>query len=230
MLTIEDIIKSFEENYGIRRVNYRLSDLNVGKKYFIQIADAMLAWKGVKYDYSRTEKVIEQLIEWAYTIPGSNLDFYKGILLKGSTGRGKTFLFQVFGEFLKIDNIHFWSNGERLKMRLEDVNARRLAMEYEKDGYEAILKYSQKPVLVINDIGAENEQSQNYGNKTNIVDRLLDMREEKNLLTFGTTNLNKFGDNYDDRVISRMNSLFNVITMNHDIDYRAYGKDKGNKK
>jgi DNA replication protein DnaC len=223
MKTFEVMLKELMDSTGIRRIKYPLNDREIAFKYFVKMANAMLKWKEMQYDYKPVQDVIYSLIDWAYLLPNDNIDYNKGILLKGSTGRGKTFLLKVFAEFLKIDEMKFVCNGSMKHLSLDEVNARTLAFRYETEGYEVIQHYSNIPVLVINDIGAENVESVNFGNRVNIIDRLLDMREEKNLLTFGTTNLEKLSANYDARTISRMNSLFNVITVNHKTDFRKNG-------
>lgn len=220
MNNFNNILEEIRKNSGIKRIKYPLNDRENAVKYFISIADAMLAWKNVKYNAEPVMGAIKAIVDWTYLLDNENISSTKGIMLKGSTGRGKTFLFRVWKEFLKIDNIHFFCNGEKVPLFPKEVNARTLAFNYERDGYEALIEYAKCPSLIINDIGAESVESVNFGNKLNVVDRLLDLREERNLLTFATSNLEKFSTNYDARTISRMNSLFNVITISHDIDFR----------
>lgn len=214
------IIENIRNTRGIKRIKISLNSYEKAEEYFVKIANAFLEWKNIQYDISEVRPYVKKLINWAYML-GEDLDFTKGIILKGKTGRGKTFLFNVFTEFLKIDNLQYVSNGKLLSLYLTKIHARQLASNYQKNGYEVIDYYSKVPCLFIDDIGTEMSQSQNFGNKINVVENLLDMREDNNLLTFATTNLEKFSEQYDDRLISRMNSLFNVISINHDKDYRG---------
>lgn len=223
MQSFKEILDNIKNNSGIKRVKYNISDPDIAYKCFVDIGNAMLQWKGVDYDTTHLKDVIKIFIDWAYMLPNDKISFTKGILLKGSTGRGKTFLFKIFQEFLKIDNMQYFSNGVKYPLLLKEVNARSLASMYQTEGYNSILEYSKMPVLIINDIGAENSESVSFGNRINIIERLLDLREENNLLTFGTTNLDKLSTNYDSRTISRMNSLFNVVIVNHKTDYRKNG-------
>lgn len=228
-MEISEILKQIKENKGIQRQRVNLNtfakkDLSLApyenaENSFIEIANSLVAWKGKPYDAESVKETIRTLIHWAYLLD-ARLDYTKGILLKGSTGRGKTMLLTIFSNFLKIDQMKYKSNGQIYSLFLQIVHAKKIASDYQKEGYAALEKYSNIPCLMIDDIGSEMDESNNFGNKINVIESVLDMREAKNLLTFGTTNLNKFSDKYDDRTISRMNGLFNVVGVNHKTDYR----------
>jgi hypothetical protein len=177
-----------------------------------------------KYDPEPVRDQIMTLIKWAYLIPDEGIDPAKGLLFKGHTGAGKTFIFRVFNYFRLIDRLTILYDGKQdYPLRLNIVNVRRIAGEYqdpEHGGSAVITKYSKMSCLVLDDIGTEDEISQSYGNKVNVVEEIISNREEFEMLTFGTTNLNSFSERYDDRTISRMFSLFNIVAFNHTIDFR----------
>lgn len=217
---ISQITSNIDKNYGIERYPCRLNDRNIAIDCFIAIANRMLAKKDKAFDYQRVKNGVDALIDWTYML-NDELDYRKGILLKGNTGRGKTFLLNVYTEFLKIDELCFSNYGRVYPLLLNNINAQQIALEYQSTGgYDALLRYSQLPVININDIGAEISESNHFGNKENVIERIIDAREERSMLTFGTTNLEKFSDNYDARTISRMNSLFNIVIINHEKDFR----------
>lgn len=218
-MEISEIIKQIKENNGIQRQRVSLSSYENAEKCFIKLADTLVEWKGKSYDAESVKDTIKTLISWAYLLD-DRLDYTKGILLKGSTGRGKTMLLKIFSEFLKIDQMKCKINGQEHSLFLQIVHAKKIASDYQKDGYTALEKYSNIPCLMIDDIGSEMDESNNFGNKINVIENVLDMREDKNLLTFGTTNINDFSIKYDDRTISRMNGLFNVVVVNYKTDYR----------
>lgn len=222
-MELELIKQKIANDIGVRRLPVpKLDNIQFAVKYFCEIADEFLKKKEKQFSYDPVKNQVESLIRWAYMI-GDDLDFTKGILFKGNTGRGKTFLFRVFEYFAKIDSLLYVENGVQLPISVKIVNVKKISGEYQapSGGYPVILRYAGYRCLVIDDIGKEQEKSANYGNKLNIVEEIINIREEWGMLTFGTTNLNRMEDAYDDRTISRMNNLFNVLTLNHDCDFRG---------
>jgi len=74
--------------------------------------------------------------------------------------------------------------------------------------------------IILDDIGKEDEFSRSYGNKVNVIEEIINIREENEMLTFGTTNIERMTDIYDDRTVSRMNKLFTPFSINHETDFR----------
>ena len=215
METIDEIINAAKLSSGIKRMRFNIM-LENALKAFDKIANARLENKNQKFVMCNE---VEKLLDWLYVQHKYDTDYNKGILIKGTTGKGKTFLFDVFSDFCKIDNPQYLSNGKTRNVRPIKVNARQIASEFTKDGWEGIEKYFSINSLFIDDIGAE-QQSNHYGNKISAITEILDRREERNLLTFATTNYNKLSDIYDDRTVSRIASLFNIWYIENDVDYR----------
>lgn len=226
-MEIAEITKDIRENLGIRRIKFDVDEefIPKAKRNFTRIANEILAKKGRRFDIESVDQSVETFIRWIYTIPTDNLEFRKGLLFKGHTGRGKTFLFRVIRYFAQIDNIIYYENGDRKFLMPRIVNVKQIAGEYQapdnKGGYPIIEKYSKFNCLVIDDIGKEQDENISFGNRLNVVEEIINIREEKGLLTFGTTNLEKMSPTYDDRTISRMYELFNVIPVDHDKDFRV---------
>lgn len=189
-----------------------LHNVEDGVKAFKAIGDEILRNKSKTFDL-KDINTIKKLIDWLFMMGLSELSYDKGIILKGDTGRGKTFLFKVFRYLAMTDDM----------MNIKIVNVKQIAGEYSdphNGGYDVIEKYSKMIYLMIDDIGKEPQKSISYGNKVNVVEEIINNREEKGLITFATTNLQSMGEFYDSRTVSRMNAMFNVIAINHNIDYR----------
>ena len=142
---------------------------------------------------------------------------------KGQTGRGKTFLFRAWLYFLDIDEVQFMHYGKSTMIHPLIINVKKIAGEYQNPqtgGYQVLQKYGTIRSLMLDDIGKEDEFSLNYGNRVNIIEEIINLREDYGLLTFGTTNENELAALYDDRTISRMNKLFTALPIDHDIDFR----------
>lgn len=150
-----------------------------------------------------------------------NPSLTKGILLAGTFGTGKTWMMKLFQKNKK--------NCFMIK------NAKEISNEFQIDGQEAANTYNNKiknayndaamfyqPVcgLCIDDMGTE-EIKNNYGNKSNVIGDILEMRYANGNtgpLLHATTNLNAEGINnfYGGRIVSRMVSIFNIIELKGD--------------
>lgn len=153
----------------------------------------------------------------------------KGILLTGSVGSGKSLLLeQVFrkytSEINRLNSYHPFSFKE-------------IADNYKKNGEKAFAEIQAiknfdfgtgsitvKPVI-IDDLGAGSFIAKNYGNDVNLIDSVIDIRHlvlsRYRKITHATTNLciADFKAITDERTVSRMSEMFNVIELN-DNDYR----------
>ncbi len=209
-----------------------------GLVFYRNLANKVLQHKGKEFDVSNKEltDTVKKMIDWLYMLGLYDLNYEKGIILKGKTGRGKTFAFRILAMIVLHEQRHVQQLNERqaivdntemrYTLNLEEiniVNVKQISSEYQDPktgGAQVIEKYSTMPGLVLDDIGKEQDYSNNFGNKINVVEEIIDRREKAGLITHGTTNLNNLKDMYDDRTVSRMSALFNVLPINHDVDYR----------
>ena len=99
MEKIDEILRNAKMNSGIKRQMFRL-DFDRAVKHFEMFADARLESKNQKFVLC---KEVSKLIDWLYVCNKFETDYTKGILIKGTTGKGKTFLFDVFSDLCKID-------------------------------------------------------------------------------------------------------------------------------
>ena len=221
MKTIEEIKKEIN-SLGIRRIKYELHPVDKAEENLKLIMSEMLKAKKEVLDWDNIKPIAMFIINWTYMI--GDADFNKGFLLMGATGRGKTFLLNAWKYFLAIDDIKYVYNGKTVKLTTPVVNVKKIAGEYQdpvNGGYQVIEKYGNYRGLVLDDIGKEDEFSMNYGNKVNIIEEIINIREDLGLLTFGTTNTSQLSKLYDDRTVSRMNKLFTPIPVNHNKDFRV---------
>ncbi len=220
-MEISDILKEIDK-IGIQRYKYDVVR-EKAIEAFINIAKKLAEKDGKVYDIEPVMATIEFIIDWTYLLK-DNIDGKKGFIIKGATGRGKTFMFKVWNYFLQIDDVKYSHNGKIIRLQPILVTAKRIAGEYSLLGYEAIDRYSKINNLVIDDVGSEPAVNNNYGNQVNVIAEIIANREEAKLLTFATTNIAKLSDIYDDRTISRLYNLFSVLLINHDKDYRKNQK------
>jgi len=210
-MNIKDLMRFTYETSGTRRTTVKLDSVENAIAVFKQIMTQLLP-DGHKLQINRDcEKAIDTLVRWIYKIEGVEADISKGILFKGPTGTGKTFLMRAFQKFLQIDQMSITCNGRESIMSLKIIQTRVLNALNERNELVRVEQYAKSPMLCLDDIGAEKNETRNYGNYHNIVAEIFDSRDYDGLLTFGTTNLNKLSDKYDDRTISRMKGCFNII-------------------
>lgn len=220
-----DVKKAMYFEVGLKRnTPPRLESIERGYNFFCDVANQMLKVKKKTFDASKVKNVIKMALDWLYMMNRYSSDYHKGLLIKGHTGRGKTFLFRILAFIVLHEKRSAQEKGFRVRIEsFNIVNVKQISGEYQNPdtgGDRIIQKYGELRGLVLDDIGKEPEFSSYYGNKINVVEEIIDLREKKGLITHGTTNLELMGDVYDDRTVSRMNALFNVIPLNHEVDYR----------
>lgn len=210
-MDIKEIMRFTYEMAGTRRNAVRLDSVEKAVEIFKQLMTQLLP-EGHKLSVSKDcERAINTLVRWTYKVDCVDVDISKGILFKGPTGTGKTFLMRAFQKFLQIDQMSMTCNGRESLMSLKIVQTRVLNSLNERNELERVDQYAKTPMLCLDDIGAEKHETRNYGNSHNVIAEIIDARDYDGLLTFGTTNVNKLSDKYDDRTISRMQGCFNII-------------------
>lgn len=161
------------------------------------------------------------LIQYFYADDNFPGELSKGLLLQGPTGTGKTLAFQVMSIFLGIERIRYIMNGKGYRMNYSIVNVNEVVNGFVNNGFEGINTYASRHIICLDDLGAELAQGMHYGNRLDVISYFISERYEKRLLTFATSNfpIDSLEKKYDDRVLSRLYTMFNFITVKGD-DFR----------
>ncbi len=143
-------------------------------------------------------------------------DLNKGILLIGPSGTGKTVYMKIFG--LLLGYLHNKKVPSYTGKQMENIL--RLPPEHDRVG---MLWYDiMGSTFCFEDIGEENNKVKVMGTEINVGIEILGARhleyENKQSLTFGTSNLNikQLGMKYGARIESRLHEMFNVFPLEGD--------------
>ena len=173
-----------------------------GKKFLLLDSDSMIILKLSIY-FLKDEVLAETY----------QVDLFKGIMLSGPVGCGKTSLMFIMKYLLNNDS----------NFTIKSV--RDIASDFSRDGYDTLLKYTRlsfnsynnRPItFCFDDVGLE-PTVQYYGNQCNTMSEILlsryDYFQQQHMLTHITTNLSasEIQERYGIRVRSRMRELFNLI-------------------
>jgi DNA replication protein DnaC len=134
-----------------------------------------------------------------------NIDPYKGILLLGPVGCGKTSLMTLLNPFFPKDH------------RYIVKPSREVSFEYNDEGYSTIIKYGKSSkIYCFDDLGVE-KNLKHFGNDCNTMAEILLSRYDNfvnsGIPTHATTNLNadELEKLYGNRLRSRLREMFNLI-------------------
>jgi len=136
------------------------------------------------------------------TLQECELNTYIGIILNGKYGCGKSVLIETLCMVL---NDLAWSE----KNKIESVHAIELAEQIKKVG---VIPYAHKPLL-IQDLGKEKKELNDFGTKVNPISELLAIRAEYGALTFGSTNMGlaSFKEAYKEFISKRITEHVNLV-------------------
>jgi hypothetical protein len=158
----------------------------------------------------------------------------KGILLRGGVGLGKTLSLKLFADIRSREYKPQICTAAELKQygwpdrfyfpsgfTLKQFNACQFVQrEFIRGGYEAINPFLMSKEMIFDDLGSENQNAMNYGNKVNIMEEVLTERYElfinQGIRTHITTNIvnaDEIQRLYGERIRSRMREMFNTISV-----------------
>jgi len=130
----------------------------------------------------------------------------KGLFIAGECGTGKTTLMRIFKKFCKEYNQIFYINDKPVYPNWVSYNAQELCNIYRNGGN--IESLYNAPIISIDDFGTEPESSQYMGNKIDVLREILEVRSDKNVITFITSNLTPDDciteRKYGERLVSRL--------------------------
>jgi DNA replication protein DnaC len=141
-------------------------------------------------------------------------DITRGLYLAGPTGTGKTLCMRVFHNFAKCLGLNYTIGDKLQYIDLNFYRADLICDDYAKEG--DLQKFKQMPILSIEDLGSENQETLYMGNRRNVIQSILEARGDRPLqLTNITSNIpiEHLGDTYGDRVQSRAYSMFNYYIL-----------------
>lgn len=130
-----------------------------------------------------------------------NLDAKKGLLIRGISGLGKTFLF----ELVKNNPL----NPVKIVSMIDVAEA------IKEDGFYHI-EFNGEKIIYLDDVGTEEATVNHFGTKVNwfkdFIEKYYTRKESfKNLVISTNLNANELEEKYGSRVRSRMREMFNVI-------------------
>lgn len=141
-------------------------------------------------------------------------DLTKGLYVAGPTGTGKTLCMRIFSNFAKCLALSYDVVDKRQYMDFNFHRADLICDDYAKEG--DLQKYKQMPILSIEDLGSESQETLFMGNRRNVIQTILESRGDRLLqLTNVTSNIpiERLGETYGDRVQSRAYSMFNYYIL-----------------
>jgi DNA replication protein DnaC len=182
---------------------FMLREKITAKRYaelFIEIATSKIAFSDNTFNVDNDNKeVINQLYYYLIEDPRFKGEHYKGIILIGTIGTGKTLIMETFTD---IFNLH-------ASKIIINVPSRDVVEVSKKKGQDYLFK---RPAY-IDDIGKEQVLINDYGTKSKPMEDIVNERYKREALTLATSNL-KFEDMpYSNHTIDRMRQMFNVFVL-----------------
>lgn len=217
-------------NSGIKRqtkISYINNDFENSKAVFYFICEKLLKselGESVKFNITESfEAAVNILIKYAHCQFENDIDNIKGIVLFGNTGSRKTFLMQTLNLYLSLINAKFTNcNIEEpfcCKKQLSNDVYYQFLNDKENYFYNKIIN---SDVVNIDDLGSEPKEAVIFGNRLNVLEKILEMRYNKDKITHITTNFDKekIKTFYGERVLSRMLQKSHFIEL-IDYDFRT---------
>lgn len=215
IITNEDLIRNIVKDVSrTNRINRPSGiDYETGKKIVWAAYKTILTEQGKTFvaeeGQNMNKEVIPNLIKYFLGLP-CDLDPKKGILLVGNVGTGKTLLFRIMRSFVNQISFDF--------RKFSIVNVGALDNQIVIKGDFSPLKKVFMDVFCFDDLGVE-KTTKVYGTSLELVNRIIltryDLFENTGTVTHATSNLPLLGikDNYDDRIHSRCNAMFNEVIL-----------------
>ena len=155
--------------------------------------------------------------------PTSKRKLHKGLLILGNVGAGKTTLLRIFRQANPAAGMSFHEAS------YQDLDQAFGNQEKGKGGLGALTKYTQQPYFV-DDVGREPGESSHWGEHKNVVEVVLESRNQKCLPSYqfhATTNLSELliYRKYGKRIYSRFLENFNFLAFPADAKDRRTGQN-----
>lgn len=211
MEKIEDILKNQQKKSAIikREINW-----DEQAKLIFQIAKTFEPGYLVN-EYNKD--ILKQLLLYFTGNQDFNGNLHKGIMLVGGVGTGKSLIFKIFKTYTGYFRTNSYQSATAIDI-IDNVNT--FGTKYLDEFSHRFEKNTNKvhPITYyIDDIASKNENIKHYGTDIKVIEQLLSLRynvfEKYGTLTHVSTNIlpSKMKDIYENRIISRMNEMFNII-------------------
>lgn len=195
-----------ERDRAKKRRVFIKADVEIFKQLFLLNANIELAKRNRRIDFvidEENKEVINQLYFYSIGSEKFTGDLYKGIMLVGNLGTGKTLIMSAF-----LNIIESGSNKIITRFHSKEVPLKLKEKESDPDFYKT------RPIF-IDDVGKEPSMINNYGTKTSPISDLFALRYDFGSWTFTTTNhtgkelLEKYGGS----TVDRFKEMFNIINL-----------------
>lgn len=146
-------------------------------------------------------------------------DICKGIYINGRTGSGKSLAMAVMALFAEVDSPTIYAGGDFRLLRWQPRTTAAQIWDEVATGADALRKYTNMPILCIQDLGAEPEGEAVYmGARRLPLRQLIEARGDRNdLVTLFTSNYAPDDERitrlYGERVASRLRAMCNILTI-----------------
>ena len=203
--------------HSVRRAHCMLNDIKSGLDLLKKYAEAI--YPGFIIDQNN-ENAITQLIWYfngdeKFTINNYPGDINKGVLLIGKPGTGKSLMMRIFAEYIKFDDLFFFSEGKRISMQYDIKACNDIVNEFENSGHDVAANYARRRIICFDDLGEEKKEAVYFGSRENVMQTLIERRYQNSVITLATTNFNidSLGEMYGARVKSRIYEMFNIMIL-----------------
>lgn len=151
-------------------------------------------------------------------------DMFKGFYIAGPTGSGKTTLLYAYDCWLRTRRMQIATYGHMRDLLLPKFGAKDICREFRQYGDEALDIVRRLPIVLIDDIGADDKESSYMGSKVDVIAELILYRADNpDCITWYTSNLplrdptvtqgNPLLDRYGARVVSRLVGSCNYLKL-----------------
>ena len=167
--------------------------------------------------FCENDYVKAQLLQMANWLTSDSSKF--GILFCGECGNGKSTLLKAFQQLLNYLAIPNPDSQGNYGIQITDS---KYVAYLGRTDYPAFIKFSQKDMLGIDDLGTEPQEVMDFGNIVTPVIDILSKRYDEQLFTIITTNLTpkQIREHYGDRIADRLNEMVEKIVFTNGT-YRA---------
>lgn len=206
---INDYLNSFKKEERFELKQFDDDKFDSARSMFVQCCEHVCnGWKDVN------PSLTDALVKYAIRHSQSKLDPYKGLLLVGSTGIGKTVYLKALSLLLG------YSNRFKFNIRTGWEMERVYQLDPSSTERYTLDRDLSAKMFGVDDIGEEHASIKVYGTEMNVGVEVLTLRHleyvNKGHLTFATTNLNMemMAKKYGQRIESRLHEMFNIVPIN----------------